>query len=36
MILTIIPLYNDPPSANSITRHTGFDVHAPYNFTILG
>lgn len=32
----IKPLYNDPPSANSITRHTGFDVHAPYNLTILG
>lgn len=31
----IKPLYNDPPSANSITRHTGFDVQAPYSLTIL-
>jgi len=38
MIYNVIikPLYSDPPSANSITRHTGFDVHAPNNLTILG
>lgn len=34
--IIIAPLYNDPPSANSITRQTGFDVHAPYSLTILG